>query len=107
MSVVGQVRFRREPDGRVAIVAPPACAVLAAFLETDVGDDETYILEKLDQAEAGDEVGISLNACYFEADRTGVRIEHLHPEGEGMRCAVAIGELRSLLTAWAAYRRVR
>ena len=105
MSLMGQVRFRRDHEGRAAVEAPPAYGVLADFLETDVADDAPYVLEKLEQAEAGDEGGISLSACYFEADRTGVRIEHLHREGEGMRCALTFGELRSLLTAWAAFLR--
>lgn len=103
MSLMGQIQFRRDREGRATVEAPPACAVLADFLETDVGDDPAYVLEKLDQAEAGDEVGVSLNACYFEADPGGVRIEHLHREGEGMRCALTFGELRSLLTAWASF----
>ena len=105
MNVMGQVRFRRDSEGRVTVEAPPEAAVLAHFLEADVGEEHDYFLEKLDQAEAGDEVGISLNACYFEADRIGVRIEHLHREGEGMRCALTFGELRSLLIAWASFQR--
>jgi len=105
MSMVGRIRFRRGPEGAAGVQAPPECAVLADFLETDVGEDHDYILEKLDQAEAGDEIGISLNACYFEADRTGVRIEHLHREGEGMQCALTFGEVRSLLIAWASFLR--
>ncbi len=105
MSVMGRVRFRRDAGGRVAVEAPPGAAVLADFLEADVGEDHEYFLEKLDQAEAGDEVGVSLKACYFEADRTGVRLEHLHREGEGMRCAFTLGELRSLLIAWASFLR--
>ncbi len=105
MSVMGQIRFQRDAEGRVTVVAPPECAVLADFLQTDAGEDHTYILEKLDQAEGGDEIGIGLNACYFEADHTGVRIEHLHREGEGMRCALTLGELRSLLIAWASFLR--
>ncbi|HYB71946.1 MAG TPA: hypothetical protein VED18_01140 [Candidatus Sulfotelmatobacter sp.] len=103
MSVMGRVRFRRDAEGRAIVEAPQEAAVLAEFLETDVGEEHDYFLEKLDQAEAGDDVGISLNACYFEADRTGIRIEHLHREGEGMRCALTLGEVRSLLTAWAAF----
>jgi hypothetical protein len=105
VSVMGRVRFRRDAEGRAVVEASPEAAVLADFLETDVGEEHDYFLEKLDQAEAGDEVGISLNACYFEADRTGVRIEHLHREGEGMRCALTFGEVRSLLTAWASFLR--
>ena len=105
MSVMGRVRFQRDAAGRVTAEAPPDAAVLADFLETDVGGNHEYFLEKLDQAEAGDEVGVSLNACYFEADRTGVRIEHLHREGEGMRCSLTFGELRSLLIAWASFLR--
>ena len=104
MSLVGRVRFRRDEEGRATVQAPPEAAVLADFLETDVAGDHAYILEKLDQAEAGDELKISLNACYLEANAGGVRIEHLHREGEGMRCALTLGELRSLLTAWAAFR---
>ena len=105
MSVVGTIRFRRDAGGRPSVIAPPEAAVLADFLETDVADDHAYILEKLDQAEAGDELKISLNACYFEADQAGVRIEHLHREGEGMRCSLTFGELRSLLIAWASFLR--
>ncbi len=105
MSLVGQIRFVRAPNGRPSVVAPPEAGVLADFLETDVGEDVAYVLEKLDQAEEGDEIGISLNACYLEADKDGVRLEHLHREGEGMRCTLSFGELRSLLTAWAAFLR--
>lgn len=105
MNLVGQIRFWRDPAGRVRAEVPPERAVLADFLETDVGDDPEYVLEKLDQAEAGDEVTLSLNACYVQADRAGVRIEHLHREHEGMQCALALGELRSLLIAWASFRR--
>lgn len=105
MSVMSRIRFHRDAEGRASVQAAPESAVLADFLETDVGDDHAYILEKLDQAEAGDEVGVSLNACYFEADKAGVRIEHLHREGEGMRCALTFGELRSLLIAWASFLR--
>ena len=102
---MGQIRFQRDPGGRATVIAPPDATVLADFLETDVGEDPDYFLEKLDQAEAGDEIGISLNACYFEADPAGVRIEHLHREGQGMRRTLSFGELRSLLTAWAAFLR--
>ncbi len=105
MNVMGRVRFRRDPEGCAIVEAPPEAVVLVDFLETDVGEDYEYFLEKLDQAEAGDEVGVSLNACYFEADTSGVRIEHLHQEGEGMRCALTFGELRSLLIAWASFLR--
>lgn len=90
MNVMGRVRLRRDAQGRAVVEAPPEAAVLADFLEADVGEDQGYFLEKLDQAEAGDEVRISLNARYVEADKTGVRIEHLH---------------RSLLTAWASFLR--
>ena len=105
MSLMGQIRFARGPDGRPVVTAPPEATVVADFLETDVGEDVAYILEKLDQAEEGDEIGISLNACYLEADMNGARLEHLHREGEGMRCTLSLGELRSLLTAWAAFLR--
>lgn len=105
MSVTGRVRFRRDPAGRAVVDAPSDAAVLAGFLETDVGEDHAYFLEKLDQAEAGDEVGISLHACYFEADPAGVRIEPLHQEGENLRCALTFGELRSLIIAWASFLR--
>jgi len=105
VSRTGRIRFQRDAAGRASVLAPPEAAVLADFLETDVGEDPAYILEKLDQAEGGDEIGISLNACYFEADRRGVRIEHLHREGEGTQCALTFGELRSLLIAWAAFLR--
>lgn len=87
---MGRVRFRRDAEGRAVVEASPEAAVLADFLETDVGEEHDYFLEKLDQAEAGDDVGISMNVCYFEADRTGVRIEHLR---------------RSLLIAWASFLR--
>jgi hypothetical protein len=107
VNLMGQIRFARGPGGRPSVTAPPEAAVLADFLETDVGEDVPYILEKLEQAEGGDEIGVGLNACYFEADQNGVRIEHLHREGEGMRCALTFGELRSLLTAWAAFLRSR
>lgn len=105
MSVMGKIRFQRDPDGRARAEPPPDASVLGDFLETDVGEDHEYFLEKLDQAEAGDEVGVGLKACYFEADRAGVRIEHLHREGEGMRCSLTFGELRSLLIAWASFLR--
>ena len=105
MSVMGRVRFQRDAASRPTVHAPPEAAVLADFLETDVGGDLDYFLEKLDQAEAGDEVGASLSACYFEADRSGVRLEHLHRKGQGMRCAFTCGELRSLLIAWASFLR--
>ncbi len=107
MSVMGRVRFRRDPEGRAVVDAPPEAAVLADFLESDGGEDDAYFLEKLDQAEAGDEVGVSLTACYFEADPSGVRIERLHGEGEGRPCALTFGEVRSLLTAWRSFRRTR
>ncbi len=50
-------------------------------------------------------MGIGLNACYFEADRTGVRIEPLHQGGGAGGCALTFGELRSLLIAWASFLR--
>ena len=78
---MGRIRFRRDAEGRAVVEAAPEAAALADFLETDVGEDHEYFLEKLDQAEAGDDVGISLNACYFEAGGTGVRIELLRREG--------------------------
>jgi hypothetical protein len=104
MSVAGAVRFWRDAEGRAAVQAPPEAAVLADFLEADADEDPGYLLEKLDQAEAGDDLRVSLNACYLEADAGGVRIEHLHRDGPGSACALTIGELRSLLTAWAAFR---
>jgi hypothetical protein len=102
--MMGRVRFRRDAEGRAVIEAPQDARVLADFLETDVREEHDYFLEKLEQAEAGDDVAISLNACYFEADRSEVRIEHLHREGEE-RCTLTLGELRSILTAWASFLR--